>query len=194
MIALYQGQLTSERGIEQAMDAILEVPEAVLVLLGFGKWQGRFEAQAATAPWAGRVFLLPAVPPDDLLRWTASADVSVMAIAPTTVNHQYTTPQKLFESMAAGVPVVASDLPGMAAVVEASGCGVLVDPTSPASIAAGIRQIVAAPAADRAALRRAVLDAAHRDFSWEAQLETLMAIYRDLLAADGTRMPEPRRT
>ena len=40
-IVLYQGQLIGERGIEQAMDAILEVPEAVLVLLGFGVWAER---------------------------------------------------------------------------------------------------------------------------------------------------------
>ena len=37
-IVLYQGQLMSERGIEQTMEAILEVPDAVLVLLGFGDW------------------------------------------------------------------------------------------------------------------------------------------------------------
>ena len=55
-----------------------------------------------------------------------------MAIQPTTLNHRYTTPQKLFESMAAGVPVVASDLPGMASIVRATGAGILCNPTSPA--------------------------------------------------------------
>jgi glycosyltransferase involved in cell wall biosynthesis len=192
MVALYQGQLSSARGIEEAMDAILEVPEAVLVLLGFGRWKARLAELVAAAPYEGRVFLLPPVPPDDLLAWTASADVSVMAIAPTTVNHQHTTPQKLLESLAAGVPVVASNLPGMASIVRATGCGVLVDPTSPASIAQGIRTVVTAPADERAALRRKVLEAAHRDYSWESQLGTLMAVYLELLAADGLGQPVAR--
>ena len=53
--------------------------------------------------------------------------------------------------MAAGVPVVASDLPGMAGIVRATGCGVLCDPSSPAAIAAAIASILDAPPAERAA-------------------------------------------
>jgi hypothetical protein len=59
--------------------------------------------------YGGRVLMLAAVTPAELLPWTASADVSVIAIQPTTVNHRHTTPQKLFESIANGVPVVASE-------------------------------------------------------------------------------------
>ena len=69
------------------------------------------------------------VPPNELLGWSASSDVMVMLYQPHTENHQYVTPQKLWEAMAAGVPVVASDLPGMASVVQPAGCGVLCDPT-----------------------------------------------------------------
>ena len=136
-IVLYQGNLMTERGIEESMAAIVEVPGAVLVLLGYGGSRDAFAAMALEPRYRGRVHLLPAVPPTELLAWTASADALVMAIQPTTLNHRYTTPQKLWEAMAAGVPVVASDLPGMASVVTSTGCGVLCDPTSPASIACG---------------------------------------------------------
>lgn len=179
-IVLYQGQFISERGIEQAMDAIVEVPDAVLALLGYGELEERFRARAATAPYAGRVFLLPAVEPGELVSWTASADVSVMPIQPTTLNHRYTTPQKLFESIAAGVPVVASDLPGMAEVVTEIGAGVLCDPTSPASIAAAIRQILDADPAERAAMRARILGAAHDRYNWDAQVGVLRTIYDGL--------------
>lgn len=179
-IVLYQGQLISDRGIEQAMDAILEVPGAVLVLLGYGDWEPRYRARAAEAPYAGRVLLLPAVDPGELVSWTASADVMVMPIQPTTQNHQYTTPQKLFESIAAGVPVVASDLPGMAEVVTEVGAGVLCDPTSPASIAAAIRQVLDLAPDERAAMRSRILAAAHARYSWEVQVEALRAVYAGL--------------
>ncbi|MEO5965456.1 MAG: glycosyltransferase [Candidatus Limnocylindrales bacterium] len=181
-IALYQGQLITDRGIEEAMEAILDVPGAVLALLGFGPLQATLEERVRTPRYAGQVFVLPAVGPDELLLWTASADVSVMAIAPTSINHRFTTPQKLFESLAAGVPVVASDLPGMAEIVTPSGAGVLCDPLSPASIAAAIRSIVDAPPDERAALRARALAAAHERYNWEAQVDTLFGLYQDLLA------------
>ena len=191
-VVLYQGILTIERGIEQAMDAILEVPSAVLVLLGFGPLEKHFADAVTDPPYQGRVQVLPAVRPADLLRWSASADVLVMAIQPTTLNHRYTTPQKLFESLAAGVPVVASDLPGMAPIVRATGAGVVCDPTSPHAIAEAIKEIIEAPAAERAGMRDRALGAAHETYNWETQVETLFGLYRDLLP-NGLRERQPAR-
>jgi glycogen(starch) synthase len=179
-VALYQGKLMSDRGIEQAMDAILEVPGAALVLLGFGDWERRLTDLATTTPYRGRVFVLPAVPPSALLDWTASADVMVMAIQPTSINHRLTTPQKLFEAIAAGVPVVASDLPGMASIVTAHGLGELCDPTDPSSIAAGIRRLVDLPPDERAALRARILRVAHERYAWSAQVRALFGLYAEL--------------
>lgn len=183
-IALYQGRLQSDRGIEQSMEAILEVPNAVLALLGFGGWERRLTEQIVAPPYAGKVYLLPAVPPDQLVAWTASADVSVMAIQPSSLNHRWTTPQKLFESLAAGTPVVASDLPGMAEIIAPAKAGVLVDPTDPADIARGIRSILDAPPEERRGLRERVSEAATERYTWEAQAVTLLQLYRELLGVD----------
>lgn len=182
-IVAYQGLLITERGVEQTIAAMEDVPGAALVLLGWGKDQPAFERIAGAQPFRDRVFFLPPVPVDELLYWTASADVSVMAIQPTTVNHRFTTPQKLFESLAAGTPVVASDLPGMATIVRDAGVGVLVEPTSPSAIAAGINEILGASWDDRQRLRAAALRAAHERYSWEAQLATLRELYESLLPA-----------
>lgn len=180
-IALYQGNLITERGIEQAMDAILEVPGAALVLLGYGSLRETLTSRAGRPPYAGRVFVLPPVPPSELLDWTASSDVMVMAIQPTTLNHRFTTPQKLFEALAAGVPVVASDLPGMADIVEATQAGVVCDPTSPASIAAAIRAVLQQPAADLAAMRERARRAADETYNWDRQATVLFEVYARVL-------------
>jgi glycosyltransferase involved in cell wall biosynthesis len=188
-IVLYQGGLFSERGIEQSMDAILEVPEAVLVLLGYGRLGDALRDLADREPYRGRVFLVDAVAPAELLLWTASADVMVMAIQPSSLNHQHTTPNKLFEAMAAGVPVVASDLPGMATIVTATDCGVLCDPTDPASIATAIRSLLAESADERAARRARCLRAAHDTYNWESQVGTLLELYDRLLPGGDGRRP-----
>jgi glycosyltransferase involved in cell wall biosynthesis len=181
-VILYQGQLISERGIEQAMDAILEVPSAILVLLGYGPWEGRYRAMASAPPYEGRVLLLPAVQPGELLDWTASADVMVMPIQPTTINHRFSTPQKLLEAIGAGVPVVASDLPGMADIVTEADAGELCDPTSPAQIAAALRRILSSTPEERSARRARILGVAHQRLNWASQAETLLGIYRELVA------------
>jgi glycosyltransferase involved in cell wall biosynthesis len=181
-VVLYQGQLISDRGIEQAMDAILDVPGATLVLIGYGPLRRRLRRRSEEPPYAGRVRVVPAVHPSELVPWTASADVVVMPIQPTSLNHRYTTPQKLFESIAAGVPVVASDLPAMAEVVREIDAGALCDPTSPPSIAAAIREVLGVDDATRAARRERILAAAHARYNWAAQVHVLHAAYRDLLA------------
>lgn len=187
-IVLYQGGLMTDRGIEPAMEAILDVPGAVLCLLGFGSLRDELIAMTAIEPYAGKVFVLDPVPPDALLEWTASADVSVMAIQPTSQNHLYTTPQKLFESIAVGVPVVASDLPGMAEVVLATQSGILCDPTDPSAIARAIRELLEVPAEVKAARRERILAAARSRYNWQAEEATLLGLYAELApdSADAT--------
>jgi glycosyltransferase involved in cell wall biosynthesis len=175
-VVLYHGGFSRDRGIEQLIEALPSLPtDAVLVLLGYGSLQAELERRAAEPGLAGRLFVLPAVAPTELLDWVGSADVVAMPIQPSTLNHRLTTPNKLFEAMAAGVPVVASDLPGMAGIVRETGCGVLCDPTSPAAIAAAIRSILDAPELERAAYRERAIAAAHGTYSWEAQVEILLA-------------------
>jgi glycosyltransferase involved in cell wall biosynthesis len=179
-VVLYQGNLMTDRGIEEGMTAILDIPEAVLVLLGFGALHDSLAATAAKDPYRGRVFVIDAVPPSELLDWTASADVILMAIQPTSLNHRFTTPNKLWEALAAGVPVVASDLPGIAEVVRETGAGVLCDPTSPPAIATAIREVLARTPAEQEDSHRRALAAAHDRYNWEVQADALLALYAKL--------------
>ena len=183
-IVLYQGGVLSDRGIEQGMDAILAVPDAVFAIMGVGGPTHPVRALAASARYRDKVRFVDPVAPDELLDWTASADLSLMAIQPTSLNHRLTTPQKLWESIAVGVPVVASDLPGMADVVREIGAGALVDPTDPGDIARGIREVLDAPEPERLEQRARILRAAAERYAWEAQVGTLLAVYAELLGAE----------
>jgi glycosyltransferase involved in cell wall biosynthesis len=176
-VVLYQGGWSPDRGIEQLLQAILLVDAAVLVLLGYGVLARDLEAASARPDLRGRVHLLPAVAPEELLDWVAAADVVAMPIQPSTLNHRLTTPNKLFEAMAAGVPVVASDLPGMSGIVRETGCGLVCDPTDPGAIARAIRAILDAPESERAGYRERALAAADSIYNWETQAEVLMAEY-----------------
>ncbi|HEV7810440.1 MAG TPA: glycosyltransferase family 4 protein [Candidatus Limnocylindrales bacterium] len=179
LVVLYQGGFSRDRGIEQLITAIDAVPGATLVLMGYGVlggWLREIEAGRAD----GRVRVMRAVPPSELLAWVGAADVVAMPIQPSTLNHRLTTPNKLFEALAAGVPVVASDLPGMAPIVRSTGAGEVVDPTDPTAIAAAIRSILERPAEERAALRRTAHRAADESYNWDAQVTKLFEAYGSL--------------
>lgn len=177
-VVLYQGGLAPHRGIEELIAALPQLAGNVhLCLLGYGPLEAAFADDARRDVHRGRLHVLPAVAPADLLEWVASADIVAMPIQPSTLNHRLTTPNKLFEAMAVGVPVVASDLPGMAPIVAETGCGVVCDPTDPGAIAGAIRSIFALPPAERQAMTRRALDAAAGPYSWEAQVAVLLAEY-----------------
>jgi glycosyltransferase involved in cell wall biosynthesis len=181
-IVLYLGNVAPGRGVEQLCRAMVDVPGAVLLVVGpGGAFRERLQSEAAELPAADRIRFLPGVRPDEIPAWTAAADVAAMPIQPTTLNHRLTTPTRLFDALGAGVPVVASDLPGMAAIVRETGAGLLCDPTDPASIARALRAILEAPPDRRQAVRDAALAAGRGPYAWERQAERLVAVYRDLM-------------
>jgi glycosyltransferase involved in cell wall biosynthesis len=190
-IVLCLGNVAPGRGVEQLCRAIADVPEAVLLVVGpGGAFRDRLASEASTMPAAGRIHFLPEVPPDEIPAWTAAADVAAMAIQPTTLNHRLTTPTRLFDAMGAGVPVVASDLPGIAAIVRGTGCGVLCDPTDPGAIAAALRDVLDGPPERRLAFREAALAAASGPYAWERQVARLLEVYAGVgvaLRDPGTR-------
>ncbi|OGN84007.1 MAG: hypothetical protein A2X23_04000 [Chloroflexi bacterium GWC2_73_18] len=182
-ILLYQGAFSPDRGLERIPRALLApgLEAAVAVFLGYGPLRDELEALAADPRFGGRLFVLDAVPPDELLEWTASADVSLIPTQPGTLNNRLTSPNKLFESLAAGVPVVVSRLPVVERLVADLDVGELVgDPTDPAQLAAAIGRILALSPDDRAALRRRCRRAALERYNWEIEGAHLVGLYARL--------------
>jgi glycosyltransferase involved in cell wall biosynthesis len=179
-VVLYHGGLFPWRGIEQLVEAIRDVPDATLVLMGYGVLEPTLRAWEADPSLGGKVRVMDAVPPAELHDWVAAADVVGMPIQGDTLNHRLTTPNKLFEAMAAGVPAVVSDLPGMSAIVKDAGSGILVDPTDVPAIAAAIRSITVLSDEDWQAWRERCLAAAHDRYNWETQVQKLLDLYTTL--------------
>jgi glycosyltransferase involved in cell wall biosynthesis len=189
-LVLYHGGFTRHRGIEQLADAMLQpgLESAHLALLGFGGIRDELADLVAEPRFGGRLHLLDAVPPGELLDWVAGADVDVIPLQHSTLNHWLCTPNKLWESLAAGVPVVVSDFPAMRPIVldDPSGAlGAVCDPADPTSIADAVRAIVDRTPEARDELRRRCLEAAHERWNWEHESATLIELYAELDRAGG---------
>lgn len=188
-IVLYHGAFSRHRGLEELAEAMLApgLGEAHLVYLGYGGLRSALDESAAGPRFSGRVHVLDAVPPEALLEMVAGADVDVIPLQHSTLNHWLCTPNKLFESLAAGVPVVVSDFPVMRRIVlddPAGPLGEVCDPSAPASIAAAIRSVIGSPAAAREALRDRCRSAAQERWNWETESVGLLELYDDLVGGE----------
>jgi glycosyltransferase involved in cell wall biosynthesis len=180
-IVLFLGRLGRERGLEEAAEAVLALEDAALVMLGFGAWADRLRQRDADPRFQGRHYTLPPVHPDDVPAWTASADVSIIAVPANSLNQRLSTPNKFWESLTAGTPVVLGrDLEVMRAIVEADRLGAIADPGDPADLARGLREVLEAPPADRAAMRERCLLVTRTRYNWESAAEPYLVLVRGL--------------
>jgi glycosyltransferase involved in cell wall biosynthesis len=183
-VVLCHGGFQAGRGLEETAEAMTRpgLEPAHLVFLGYTVHAANpiVDRIAADARLAGRVHVLPAVAPAELLEWVAGADVGAMPIQPTDRNHVLSTPNKLFECIAAGVPVVSSDFPERRAVVvddPLGPLGAVCDPTDPDAIAAAIRSILELDPAARDDLRARCRRAAAERWNWETEGARLLELY-----------------
>ena len=177
-LVVHQGAAVPGRGCETLLRALAELDGAHLLLLGAAPADAeRLRAVAATAGVSERIHALPPVPPGEVLSHTAQADVGVSLLEDSCDNHRMALPNKLFEYVAAGLPVVVADLPEAARLVRERGIGWCADPGDPRSVAAALRGALAQRG--DASLRRR-LDAARRELRWELEKRRLLELYEEL--------------
>lgn len=142
VIVLHQGQMRKHRGCERLVAAMREISGAVLVFLGNGPLRRSLAEQVQQQGTSEKVFFLDSVPPDELLAYTASADLGVTLLQNSCLNHTLALPNKLFEYLAADVPVIASNLPEIRKVVVGFNVGVSVEPMDQESLIHLLRQSI----------------------------------------------------
>ena len=181
-IVLFLGKLGRQRGLEMAAEAVARLPDAALVMLGSvvnREWEAALRATSSDPRFAGRHVVLPAVHPDEVRLWAASADVSIIAVPANSLNQRLSTPNKFWESLAAGTPVVIGrDLEVMRAIVEADGLGAVGDPSDPDDLARALGEILDQPTARYVAMRDRCLTVSRDRYNWE----TVVVPYLGLIA------------
>jgi len=184
-VLLYQGGLHPGRGLEGLVEAAARLPRASLVLafLGAGSLRAALEERAAALSLGSDVRFLEAVPPGELLEWTRGATLGLHPIEARGLNHRYCLPNKLFEYIQAGVPVLVSDLPEMRRVVEEYRVGETCPPGDPAALAERIGVMLSDPAR-LATYRRNTIRAAS-ELNWNREKGRLAEVYRRLLGEPG---------
>ena len=177
---IYIGLLSRIRGITQMVQAIEYLNSVGKVKLILG---GKFDP----APYEKEIRNLKGFEKVEYLGWVeyrrvpeylSQADIGLICFHPTT-NHLTALPNKLFECMAAGLPVIASNFPLWEDIVEGNKCGICIDPLNPKEIAEVIKHLI-----ENHELRnrmgengrRAVLE----KYNWKIESQKLLHLYNSL--------------
>jgi glycosyltransferase involved in cell wall biosynthesis len=174
-ILLYQGSIQENRGIEPAIDAITLLADAVLVVVGYGYHRPTLEADVKSRGLEDRVKFFGPIPNDELLGWTAAADIGLCNIVNSSLSYYTSLPNKLFEYAMAGLAVIGSDSPEIGRIVGEENIGEVTDPEDPAGIAAAVTTILADPDRYGPGLERATAR-----YNWTVEREKLVALYEGL--------------
>jgi glycosyltransferase involved in cell wall biosynthesis len=181
-VAIYAGGVLRHRGIEQAIQALGSVDGLRLRLLGpvEAGYRAELEAVAAGAGVGDRLEFASPVPPTEVVDALAGADVGLALFQPVCLSHRLVLPNKLFEYVRAGLPVVGSDLPMISRFVAEHGVGDTVDPQDSGELASALAATVEPK---RNAELRAAAERAGRSLDWRSERELLAGVYRDALAS-----------
>ena len=179
-ILLYIGRITYYRGLEEVIQSIQYLRHCVLVMMGYeaAEYVAGLKKLITDQGVSDRVRFFGMVPYQEVVRCAASADIGVAIIKNAGLSYYYTSPNKVFQCMAAGLPVVASNFPDMKKVIEGYNLGVTCDPDNPGEIANAINYVLSDE--DRYnEMRSNALEAA-KIFNWENESKKLLALYQGL--------------
>ncbi len=183
-LVLYQGGLLHNRSLDKLVRAAPFLdPNIIIVLMGPGEGsiQSELEALINSEGVNDRVKILPPVPYEELLDWTASADIGLIVYPlDDSLNIRWCLPNKLFEYLMAGLPVLSSHLDAVVEVIKTYDVGCVVESLASADIAVSINAMLA-DSATLATMRHNALYAAHHEFVWEKEGQELVRLYRRIL-------------
>ncbi len=180
-LVLHQGAPAPARGCEVLIEAIGRLDGVHLAFLGDSEdgYSERLRKAARDSGVEDRVTLLPGVPLHELLAHTAEADVGVTLLQDTCENHRLALPNKLFEYIAAGVPVVASALPETQRLIERYGVGWCSAPDEPDGLAR-VLGVALRHRRDPAMTER--LRHAAQELCWSREQHRLLGLYERQLS------------
>lgn len=130
------GRLTQQKNLDLAIDAIAQVSDARLVVVGDGPDQARLERKVAASGARGRITFLGALPRMEAIRVLAGADACVIS------SSWENFPHAAVEALAVGVPVVATAVGGVPEIVRDGENGLLVAPGSSVALASALQRLL----------------------------------------------------
>jgi glycosyltransferase involved in cell wall biosynthesis len=171
-ILLYQGAVNAGRGLELMIETMVFLPDYKLWIIGSGTLQNKINAKAENLP---NVKVMGKIPFEELKSVTPKALVGLSLEEDLGLNYRYALPNKIFDYVQAGVPVICSDLPEMRALVEEYGIGKVLFDRKPEMLAKMILELYSNKMEYESLTSNCL--AASKILTWENEEKTLLSLY-----------------
>lgn len=170
-ILLYQGVILPGRGLKLIFDVLNQLTDCILVVLGDGEYAEYYKNLAKDKGIENIVYFFGKIEQIELLNYTSGADIGLAIIENISLSYYYALPNKLFEYIYCGVPVIVSNLPQMKLIVEKYKVGICVDAENIDEIVTKLKHILS-DLNLRNELKQNCVNAA-RELNWNEEIKKL---------------------
>ncbi len=175
-LLIFQGTLFYDKGVEVILKAFQKQKKYAVVFLGMGALTGLIKKYCRIYP--DIFYYHDPVPASELVQYTKCADAGLAPIGNRKKSHIYSSPNKVYEYLAAGIPFICSRLPEMEKIVRESQTGIAVNPNNPAALFEGTERLFS----DRnyPMMKKNAQKAFIEKYCWEIEEKKLIDFYRNL--------------
>ena len=171
--------LNVERGVEEVVLAVKELDDVALMLVGDGDVMPLIKNIIQEHHLEQKVFIYGRSPYHEMMQYTSHADLGITMDKPLSKNYEFSLPNKLFDYMHAGVPILASNLVEVSRVIHQYQIGTIVEEVDVQLIAQAISQLKANP--EKLKIQKTACLQAAQIENWEMEKEKLRSFIENVL-------------
>lgn len=180
LLLIMQGTgINTDRGGQELIEAVNITENVSLLIIGSGDLFQFLKDRVRELGLEERVKFISKIPWADLMKYTRSADVGISIDRNTNVNYEFSLPNKVFDYISAGIPVIASDLKEVKRILVENNCGILIPEVTPQEISKAVKKLRDDPVL-LANLKRNAVNASE-SVNWEHESLKVIELYKPIL-------------
>jgi glycosyltransferase involved in cell wall biosynthesis len=179
LLVFQGGGIHIDKGGEELIEAVSITENVSLIIVGSGDVLHVLKQKVSELDLSEKVRFIPKIPWEDLIRYTKSADVGMSLEKDTNLNYWFSIPNKLFDYISAGIPVITGTLPEIKKIVEENNCGLIIPDITPEKISNAIKIL----RDHRDLLNRLKQNAvnASKSINWENESVKVTELYKEII-------------
>jgi len=180
LLLILQGNgINIDRGGEELIRAVSYAEKTFLLIVGSGDSLDNLKKSVLDLKLGERVRFINSVPWAQLMRYTKSADIGFSLDKNSNQNYRFSLPNKLFDYLSAGIPVIAGDLPEVTKIISENKCGIIISEVTPERISEAIMELI--NNTEKLSLMKKNASLASEKLTWEKESAKVKTLYERVI-------------